>query len=272
SAFNENIDDVRRPTSRTASPRPLSRNEQTKPRPNYAVREADAFYYRRPDYSKPLNPSVSTTRRLGTGPADPTGPIAIAGSWLRGIFRGNPEKGKFEVVRGNAARATEIPLTESATASGAARSSKDDSRPSSAGRGEDIRSPLVVGIVEEENEDSVYPEDEIPLPSTSRPIIPEVNVQQPPRTQHQQFPMLMDDDDDDDDTFTFPPLPPKNPNRASVSSLESITPSIPPSIPRKSSARASPRVHSETPWNPEEERVREVKTGRGVWTEQNEGS
>ena len=26
------------------------------------------------------------------------------------------------------------------------------------------------------------------------------------------------------------------------------------------------------PWNPEEERVREVKTGRGVWTEQNEGS
>ena len=93
---------------------------------------------------------------------------------MRGIFRGNPEKGKFEVVRGNAARATEIPLTESATAGGAASSSKDDSRPSSAGRGEDVRSPLVVdpnvGIVEEENEDSVYPEDEIPMPSTSRPI------------------------------------------------------------------------------------------------------
>ena len=123
-----------------------------------------------------------------------------------------------------------------------------------------------MGIVEEENEDSVYPEDEIPMPSTSRPILPDLGGQQPPTTQqHQQFPMLMDDDEDD---FTFPPPPPKNPNRGSMSSIESI----PPSLPRKSSARASPRLHSELPFDLEEERVREVKTGRGVWTDQNEGS
>src|SRR5208282_817437 len=159
SALAENVDEIR-PTSRTSSPRPLSRTE-AKPRPNYAVREGDAFYYRRPDYSQPLNPSVSTSRRLGTGPADPTGPIAIAGSWLRGIFRGNPEKGKFEVVRGNAARASEIPLTESNNGGGT--TSREDSRPSSAGRGDDVRSPLVVDrntrIVEEEHEDSIYQEE-----------------------------------------------------------------------------------------------------------------
>lgn len=271
SAFTENIDEPRRPQSRTSSPRPQSRNEQ-KPRPNYAVREADAFYYHRPDYSQPLNPSVSTGRRLGTGPADPTGPIAIAGSWLRGMFRGNPEKGKFEVVRGNAARTSEIPLTEN-------EGQREDSRPSSAGRGEDVRSPLVVDpsnvrIVEEEHEDSIFQDDppSTSRPTTSRPtsihhpILPELNTGQHPQ---QPFPSILDNVPDDD--LNFPPPPPKHPNRASFSSIDSN----PPSIPRKSSARASPRIHSELPWSPSpaDEKVKEVKTGRGVFTtESNEGS
>ena len=291
SAFIENIDDPRASTTppRIGSPaRTLSHNE-TKPRPNYAVREADAFYYRRPDYSQPLNPDP-TARRLGTGPADPTGPLAIASTWLKGVFRGNPEKGKFEVVRGNAARATDIPLTEN-------NKGEDGSRPSSAGRGEDVRSPLVVdphGRIVEENEDSIYEED---LPSSGLPLAPQPTMRTTTREQAtpaiseidlgsqyldprksalpSRFPVVLNSDTDDDE-YRLPPQPPKNPNRGSVSSLEDVAgPSgpifLPPSIPRKSSARQSPHIPSEIPWS-QGERVQQVKTGRGVWTEQEESS
>ena len=297
SAFIENIDDPRPSTTppRTGSPaRSLSRNE-TKPRPNYAVREADAFYYRRPDYSQPLNPDP-TARRLGTGPADPTGPLAIASTWLKGVFRGNPEKGKFEVVRGNAARATDIPLTENTKG-------EEGSIPSSAGRGEDVRSPLVVDpnvrIVEEENEDSIYEEDlpglravhPPPPPATTTtgttvtnvqpaPLIPEMDMGSRSLDPGKgslplKFPVVLNSDTDDDE-YPLPLPPTKNPNRGSVSSLEDITgPSgsvlPPPSIPRKSSARHSPRVPSEIPWG-QDERLRQVRTGRPVWTEQEESS
>lgn len=63
---------------------------------DYAVREVDYYYGVR-------GPALSSmpSRRLGTGPADPTGPIASAASWFRGLFGGKTkEKGKgFEVVR-----------------------------------------------------------------------------------------------------------------------------------------------------------------------------
>ena len=63
------------------------------PRTDYAVREVD-FYYR------PALPN-SGTRKLKTGPADPTGPVSSATEWFRGLFGGkSKEKGKgFEVVR-----------------------------------------------------------------------------------------------------------------------------------------------------------------------------
>ncbi|KAI9821129.1 MAG: hypothetical protein M1827_003863 [Pycnora praestabilis] len=67
---------------------------------DYAVREVD-FYYRF------RGPALSNlpTRRLGTGPADPTGPVASAAGWLKGLFGGkSKEKGKgFEVVRSSRA-------------------------------------------------------------------------------------------------------------------------------------------------------------------------
>ncbi|KAK8153225.1 hypothetical protein BC567DRAFT_245212 [Phyllosticta citribraziliensis] len=71
-------------------------NETRRPRTDYAVRESD-FYYgvtRGP----PLAEGVPT-RKLKTGPADPMGPVASAGSWLKGLFGGNrKDKGKgFEV-------------------------------------------------------------------------------------------------------------------------------------------------------------------------------
>lgn len=65
-------------------------------RADYAVREVD-FYYRvrGPALSK------TPTRKLKTGPADPTGPVSSATGWFRGFFGGKTkDKAKgFEVVR-----------------------------------------------------------------------------------------------------------------------------------------------------------------------------
>ncbi|KAF4992753.1 hypothetical protein FGRMN_6963 [Fusarium graminum] len=66
-------------------------------RPDYATREVD-FYY---GVRGPALNSDGPGRKLGTGPADPTGPVATASGWFRNIFGGKTkEKGKgFEVVR-----------------------------------------------------------------------------------------------------------------------------------------------------------------------------
>lgn len=63
---------------------------------DYAVREVD-FYYR--VRGPPL--SHTGTRKLKTGPADPTGPVSSATGWFRNMFQGKTkDKGKgFEVVR-----------------------------------------------------------------------------------------------------------------------------------------------------------------------------
>jgi hypothetical protein len=70
-------------------------NERTRAKIDYAVREVDFYYPVR-------GPALSSgTRRLKTGPADPTGPVSSATGWFKGIFGGKTkEKGKgFEVVR-----------------------------------------------------------------------------------------------------------------------------------------------------------------------------
>lgn len=63
---------------------------------DYAIREVDFYYGVR-------GPALSNlpTRRLKTGPADPTGPVSSASGWLKSLFGGKTkEKGKgFEVVR-----------------------------------------------------------------------------------------------------------------------------------------------------------------------------
>lgn len=66
-------------------------------RPDYSTREVD-FYY---GVRGPALNSDGPGRKLGTGPADPTGPVATASGWFRSIFGGKTkEKGKgFEVVR-----------------------------------------------------------------------------------------------------------------------------------------------------------------------------
>lgn len=66
-------------------------------RPDYSTREVD-FYY---GVRGPALNSDGPGRKLGTGPADPTGPVATASGWFRNLFGGKTkEKGKgFEVVR-----------------------------------------------------------------------------------------------------------------------------------------------------------------------------
>lgn len=66
-------------------------------RTDYSTREVD-FYY---GVRGPALNSERPGRRLGTGPADPTGPLATAQSWFVGLFSGkSKEKNKgFEVVR-----------------------------------------------------------------------------------------------------------------------------------------------------------------------------
>jgi hypothetical protein len=63
---------------------------------DYAVREVDFYYGVR---GPPL--SHSGTRKLKTGPADPTGPVSSATGWFRGLLQGKTkDKAKgFEVVR-----------------------------------------------------------------------------------------------------------------------------------------------------------------------------
>ncbi|KAI8624659.1 integral membrane protein [Xylariaceae sp. FL1651] len=66
------------------------------PRADYSTREVDFYYGVR---GPALNSGPG--RKLGTGPADPTSPVATATGWLKRLFGGKTkEKGKgFEVVR-----------------------------------------------------------------------------------------------------------------------------------------------------------------------------
>lgn len=71
---------------------------------DYATREVDFYYGVR-------GPALSNqpTRRLKTGPADPTGPVSSATGWIKSLFGAKTkDKGKgFEVVRSSRAPATD---------------------------------------------------------------------------------------------------------------------------------------------------------------------
>lgn len=83
------------PVDRAQTPAPLP--VSLLPRADYSTREVD-FYY---GVRGPALNSEGLGRRLGTGPADPTGPMASAAGWFRTMFGAKTkEKGKgFEVVR-----------------------------------------------------------------------------------------------------------------------------------------------------------------------------
>ena len=83
----------------TPAPPPAGYSQISIPpnRPDYATREVD-FYY---GVRGPALNSDGPGRKLGTGPADPTGPVATATGWFRNMLGAkSKEKGKgFEVVR-----------------------------------------------------------------------------------------------------------------------------------------------------------------------------
>ena len=84
---------------RGATPAPYANPDvNLTPRADYSTREVD-FYYG-VSRGERLNSDVPQ-RKLGTGPADPTGPMASAAGWFRNMLGGkSKEKGKgFEVVR-----------------------------------------------------------------------------------------------------------------------------------------------------------------------------
>lgn len=84
--------------SRGATPAPYAQQGPNPvPRQDYSTREVDFYYGVR---GERLN-SDAPNRKLRTGPADPTKPIASATGWFRSLLGGkSKEKGKgFEVVR-----------------------------------------------------------------------------------------------------------------------------------------------------------------------------
>lgn len=90
-------DDPEASASGRVTPGPAMYAPVFAPRADYSTREVD-FYY---GVRGPALNSEAPSRKLGTGPADPTSPVATATSWIKGLFGGKTkEKGKgFEVVR-----------------------------------------------------------------------------------------------------------------------------------------------------------------------------
>lgn len=90
-------DDFDGPVSGRATAAPAAYIPVFAPQADYSTREID-FYY---GVRGPALKSDGYGRKLGTGPADPTSPVATATGWLRGLFGGKTkDKGKgFEVVR-----------------------------------------------------------------------------------------------------------------------------------------------------------------------------
>lgn len=93
----EAVDDVGEGSSTPPKPEKEEEHLPELPKSNtdYAVREVDFYYGVR-------GPALSSgTRKLKTGPADPTGPVSSARGWFKGVLGGKTkEKGKgFEVVR-----------------------------------------------------------------------------------------------------------------------------------------------------------------------------
>ena len=214
---------------------------------DYATREVDFYYGVR-------GPALSNqpTRRLKTGPADPTGTVSSASGWIKSLFGGKTkEKGKgFEVVRSSKA-----PTVGRRTPSGAIVA-PDGEAPyvDEPGLAQPERSR---DLALSDEGDAIgagtrhLPEDEAPSPLTSED---EESHREP----------VSDEDDDDDDwrvnresqVSQFPPtlptietpggieLPSRIASKASSRPTRESTrrSTRPPNIPRKSSGRIGARL------------------------------
>ncbi|KAL8349803.1 hypothetical protein RB598_005252 [Gaeumannomyces tritici] len=218
------------------------------PRTDYSTREVDFYYGVR---GQRLN-SDAPSRKLGTGPADPTSPMSSAAGWFRNIIGGKTkEKGKgFEVVRSSRmppamkarggditddAAPQGIPVAMSMLRNGPIESDDEDEgkrKKSRAGRSQG--EPGETRLLDEDGNPKVDNADdaEVPKISENPPMLPSIesagDIQLPSRVQSKASRV-----------GKVPPPP------LDLSLLdEKGTMVIPPAIPRKSSRRDSTGGHS----------------------------
>lgn len=153
---------------------------------DYAIREVDYYYGVR-------GPALSTlpTRRLKTGPADPTGPVSSATGWFKNFFGGKTkDKGKgFEIVRSSRAPPIDRRAESTGIVGGSVGPYFDDPQ---LGRSRDLElsddgdaigggtrhlpdevPPSPLGSDDEDNDKSLPNEDDPPIKRTSQiPIFP----------------------------------------------------------------------------------------------------
>jgi hypothetical protein len=209
--------------SRGATPAPYAHPSiHPIPRQDYSTREVDFYYGVR---GERLN-SDAPNRKLRTGPADPTKPIASAAGWLRGILGGkSKEKGKgFEVVR-----SSRMPPAMRA------RGGEFDDDPPPEGV------PVAMGVIRHGPIDS-DDDDEVQKPASHRPTVPYSDNQRPAETELLDMDGRPQDDESDQSE-------PRGPSDIPPSVLDSRDdgngkaqdfglPSVP-QVPRKSSRRQS---------------------------------
>lgn len=135
---------------------------------DYTTREVDFYYGVR---GPALNANVPT-RRLRTGPVDPTNPVTVASGWFRNLLGGKTkEKGKgFEVVRSarmppnadprNRPGAETPPEGIPIAATGAIRRDLDDDEPTAVGRVKTIEPGPRTPILSQNRDDSDSSDDE----------------------------------------------------------------------------------------------------------------
>lgn len=161
------------------------------PRADYSTREVD-FYY---GVRGPALKSDGYGRKLGTGPADPTSPVATATGWLKGLFGGKTkDKGKgFEVVRsarmppamrargGEESPPEGIPVAMGVLRNGPIESDDDDNRPklkrTRSGTIESVKRDLLDDDDEAEGaQDDDDAGSEIPKVSKEPPLLPDLDA------------------------------------------------------------------------------------------------
>ena len=232
-----------------------SPNELRRSKADYTTREVDFYYGVR---GPALNANIPS-RRIKTGPADPTGPAASAAGWFKGLFGGKTkEKGKgFEVVRSSRmppgmmarnAPGIETPPEGIPVATGRIRNGPIDSDDESEGAGPSSNGPTKPAApAEHEDENLVSPlgsEDgdsqdegfEISRISDIPPLLPGIEIGESGIELPSRFPSKATS---------------RGSRRVNVSDLSDV-PSVPnvvsrvpsrkPSVPRKSSRRKSQSV------------------------------
>ncbi|KAI2638185.1 integral membrane protein [Xylaria nigripes] len=174
-----------------ATPGPTSYAPVFAPRADYSTREVDFYYGVR---GPALNSGPG--RKLGTGPADPTSPVATATGWLMRLFGGKTkEKGKgFEVVRssrmpsamkarggdfGDDAPPEGIPVALGVLRSGPIDSDDDEDTPITIKKGhsrnDSAGGKLLNDVSEPESDDEELNVDASKV-SKDPPLIPDLNI------------------------------------------------------------------------------------------------